>query len=559
MLIAGPTLIIRCREIHHVAQETSALLYETLKGVQGTKKKIYGFKERTKSAKSIWMKVHRNWRNATKLRQKHSALLSGPPTSFDDEQTAKLRREIAEYENFEPDHVFDAWGCRYITLFEDQRLDLITDLFNNLTQFNGASAVPSRVTMSKCTIYYTQAIGSHERALEIRDKLRAPDFAPKVILNPDNVKEPIVRAGYSSVHFNFEVPIFVDHPRGDAPADIPKVSETGRFEVQVRDIFEEAWSEAEHYIFYSHKDDAREIPLEEEEKLAHAMDFINSFRGIVDTTRKHITDARLKVDQIRPRSPLDTEIASATPRADDRSEIAKVLAGKVPQKVLEDLSEAYLLLHEAEVAATNDEMRLKFSGAATAFEAVRASLGTLRNVQVTNRGNRPVGYFVDIELANSLVFSEQTQRGALDLYRSLLDAYPYDPTVRYRYARAMMLQNPSDREGHEKAYDLVKDIPKLVVSDPLTQASHWLPMGAAILTGYIRYERIKPLIGRSDAPGSRPLIQDELEKAAEATHAAVIFWDQLPKHIRESEPYNGLAYKAMSNVVYYLAHLIRVR
>lgn len=555
MSIAGPELIIRCRELHDVALHTKALLHETLKAVQG-RQKIYGFKERAKSAKSIWMKVHRNWRHAAKLKQRHSALFEAAPASPEDERSAAIRRQVEEHESFRPDDVLDAWGCRYITLFEDHRLDLIVDLFNKLTQFNSGSSVPVPVTMSKCTIYYTKGDGSRDRAFEIRDKLQTSDFAPRIILDPKSIQEPIRRAGYSSVHFNFEVPIFIEHPRGDTPRDAPPVSETGRFEVQVRDVFEEAWSEAEHYIFYSHKDDAREISAEEEARIEYAMDNINAFRTIVDTTREHITGVRLKVDQIRPRASLEVEIASATPRADDSSEIAKVLKGKAPEAVLEDLASAYRLLHDAEIAATNEEMRLKFSDAATKFEAVRAHLGDLRDVPVKNRGNRPVGYFVDIELANSLVFSEQTQRGALDLYARLSDAYPDDPTVRYRYARAMMLQNPSDPDGREKAYGLVKDIPTLVRSDPLTHASHWLPMGAAILTGYIHYERIKALIGHS-VPGSSPLIQEELENATNATHAAVTFWDQLHKKTRESEPYNGLAYKAMSNVVYYLAHLIK--
>ena len=327
--------------------------------------------------------------------------------------------------------------------------------------------------------------------------------------------------------------------------------------MQVRDVFEEAWSEAEHYVFYSHKDDVRETTKDDDNKIQDAKDLINSFRGIVDQTRQHITKVKQKVDQIRPRTP-DVEIASATPRADDNVEIAKTLKGRVAQAVLDNLADAYRLLHEAEVAKTNDEMRLKFTNAAIKFQSLRTGLGSLRDVPVVNRGNMPIGYFVDIELANSYVFSDQPERGAIKLYRDLLDAYPKDPTIRYRYARAIMLQNPSGAEERERAYDLIKNIPQLVAADPLTQASHWLPMGAAILAGYIHYERVKDAIEHT-TPENIATVRTELENAVNATLAAVSFWDKLPKQTGNSAPYNDLAYKAMSNIVYYLAHLIRKR
>jgi hypothetical protein len=159
----GTALIIRCREINDIAQHASGILLDTLR-VVSAKQKIYTFKNRIKSPKAIWLKVHRNRREAAILRERHTALLRSTDES-DRNQKSEIEAEIAAAESFGPDNVWDAWGCRYVTLFEDQRPALVRDLFEKIESFNTSSTVPAPVTLLRCSIHYTEAArGSKDRA-----------------------------------------------------------------------------------------------------------------------------------------------------------------------------------------------------------------------------------------------------------------------------------------------------------------------------------------------------------------------------------------------------------
>src|SRR5262245_10845606 len=101
MPLEGEQLIIRCHNIHDIGRHVGETLSTVLESVQ-RKHQIYGFKSRVKPAKKILQKVYRN------------------------------RQDIA---SFDPDHVWDGFAGRYITLFEEQRFAVIQDLFEALENF----------------------------------------------------------------------------------------------------------------------------------------------------------------------------------------------------------------------------------------------------------------------------------------------------------------------------------------------------------------------------------------------------------------------------------------
>jgi ppGpp synthetase/RelA/SpoT-type nucleotidyltranferase len=553
--INGNELIIRCRELHDIGRQVSATLLELLKNIEG-KQKIYTFKHRVKPSKAIWNKVHRNRNEARKLREQQKNL-----SPEDDAARAELDRKISEAECFGPDDVFDSFGCRYVTLFEEQRLALICDLFNALNGFSPAAAGDVPVKLTNCSIYYAPtASGAEDRAVELVETLRKRDFVPRVIPDRNVIKEPIPRTGYSSVHFNFELPVIVDFPRGDHPLagqSEPQV-ERARFEVQVRDVFEEAWSEAEHYLFYSQKDDFRELTDQQAEKIREAKDLVDAYRANIDTARIYISMIKKLLDRARSPAAPDLTMRSTTTRIDDRSAIEAALQGKVAPETVETLREAYALMSAAENnAAENtgagDDAAQNYAEAAERLTRVRASLGQALNLPVSNRFNRPVKYFVETELANSLSFSQQPDNAELarKLYSELIKEYPNDPSLRYRYGRALLLRGLNDEQTVE-VLELMTDMRSLVEKDELTGPNHWLPLTAATLQGYAHGKLAEKYLSERRFKEA----QKEFEAAVVSTRQGVSYWRGLPANLREQEIYKHSAFKAASNIIYYLAYLI---
>jgi ppGpp synthetase/RelA/SpoT-type nucleotidyltranferase len=550
--LQGDELIIRCRELHDIARQVSETLLALLTSLT-SKQKIYIFKHRVKPSKAIWNKVHRNRHEARKLREQ----LKGLGSSADPNDRKSLEQKIKEGESFGPHQVFDSFGCRYVTLFEEQRLALVRDLFGALDGFKVPAAEDVPVTLFSCSTYYAPtASGSEARANELVELLRSGDFVPRVIPNRDVVKQPIPRAGYSSVHFNFELPVIVDFPRGDDPLDgysQPQL-ERARFEVQIRDIFEEAWSESEHYLFYSQKDDFRELSDREIEAVRFAKKLVDGYRPNIDTARTYMSTVKKELDRTRAPDAPKLDIKSTTTRVDDKSAIEAALKGKVDASALEALNQAYDLLKAAESAENGLEVTRNYADAVAKLNLLKRSLGEAINLPVPGRYNRPVKYFVETELANSMIFSQQPDAviPARQIYADLIKEYPNDPTLRVRYGRSMLFQESPDADHMNQLLAFMKDVKSLIEKDELTGPSHWLLMTAPMLQGFAHYAlaQIHQKENR-DADAWR-----EFESAIDVTRDGVTFWRGLPSKLKEDETYKLSAFKATSNIICYLAMLI---
>jgi ppGpp synthetase/RelA/SpoT-type nucleotidyltranferase len=548
--LRGDPLIIRCREIYDIARQAETTIRELLKSVT-YRQGLYRFKSRLKSPKSIWQKVHRNRFEGQRLRDQYQNWLLDPGGDQKDLRV-KREQEVRELEKFGPENVLDAFACRYVTLFEEQRLAVVRTLFELLDGFKVPAAEHVPVTLVNCSIYYTTAaLGSEDRAKEIIELLSNADFAPRVIQDRSVVKPPINRDGYSSAHFNFELPVIVDFPRGDHPQNPSQpFLERARFEVQVRDIFEEAWSEAEHFLFYRQKDEFR-LPNETE---AMAKKLVDVHRRSIDATRSYMSEVKQQLDRARGSKEPNLSVKSTTTRLDDKAEIESILRGRVSSTILDILGRAYLLLHEAEEAATVDEGSRKYAEAATVFELLRRELGDANELRMIAKGGRPIRYFINMELANSLIFSGKSDGSSVarGMYEELAKDYPNDPTLRLRYARAISLQDSLSREEVDQALNLMKDFPRLVKADALTGPSHWLTIAGSTLHGYIYYVSF----GMYQKDNRRAEALGELEAAITVTRQAAAFWRGLPDWLQRDETYRVSVFKATSNLIYYLALLL---
>jgi ppGpp synthetase/RelA/SpoT-type nucleotidyltranferase len=553
MTLHGDQLIIRCRELHDIGRQVSETLLAVLHGIT-RKQKIYVFRDRVKPSKAIWNKVHRNRFEAVRLREQHKNISPNDARALED-----LQLKISEAESFGPDDVFDSFGCRYVTLFEEQRLDLIRDLFDALETFKVPATGDVPVKLTNCSIYYAPTSGgAAERAHELFEILRSSEFAPRVISDRKLIKNPIARAGYSSVHFNFELPVIVDFPRGDHPMDGhsgPQL-ERARFEVQIRDVFEEAWSEAEHYLFYSQKDDFRELTPQEAEKIRDSKELVDDYRAHIDGVRNSMSKVKRQLERTRGPIAPDLSTKSTTTRMDDKSALEVTLNGKVEAEALEILQKAYGLLAAAENAETSMDAAHRYAEAARELEALRDSIKLALKLPVHGRFNRTVKYFVETELANSKINSQlpDDAEPARKLYADLIKEYPSDPTLRVRYGRALLLQQEGPKiDQINQALDLLNDLRSLVEKDDLTGPKHWLPMTAAILRGYAQGE----LADRQLKNGRTEEARKAWEAAIVDTRDAIAYWRSLPVRLREEEIYKLAAFKANSNIIYYLALLIQ--
>lgn len=117
--------------------------------------------------------------------------------------------------------------------------------------------------------------------------------------------------------------MIVDFPRGNEPRlSSEPYYEIARFEVQVRDVFEEAWSEAEHYLFYSQKDDFRELSEAEIEVFESAKKLVDIHRGTIDVTRTWISEIKTQLERTKERNAPNLQTKSTTSRLREHDSIS---------------------------------------------------------------------------------------------------------------------------------------------------------------------------------------------------------------------------------------------
>jgi len=507
--------------VHEAAVALREQLLSTLLQVNGHLK-IYAFKERVKSARSLLDKVQRKRADG---RADYNAL-----------------------------RITDAWGCRYVTLFGDHIIELLDDLFVKLKHYC-ASADAIKLSLVETRIYMsdsgqTQASFGERIHSFLKENVNAIALGNSATV----MCEPERKVGYSSIHLVFSGQQLMNFARSDSSSYSSPVPFTSYFEVQIRDVFEEAWSEAEHFVFYRHKDDRNS---ETPRSVKDAKAYTQTVRQSLDGLRSSVTEIRRIVEDSYKELTIQssTERQSFSAFADNKAAIIEVLGKHGAGEFSKTVSDCYDLMEEAS-RLTETDAEAKFLAVSEKWELLRVNIPQRLTDLVVNRGNnhKKISYYLDIEQANSWYFTMRKElvEKALTLYSELHGEYPNDPTIRFRYARALRLGGSlkiTGLDSLQKAADLVANFHNFLVNEEETVHRSRLGIEASILDGFIHYVMSQ----RSREVADRDNYIASLTGAIERNDRAIEYWKDLPNDKKREPSCLMAAQRAIANSIYYRA------
>jgi ppGpp synthetase/RelA/SpoT-type nucleotidyltranferase len=520
-ILEGKDLSLRCREIQDISSKVFEMIGETLRNVASSEL-TYTFKSRLKGATKIHDKVKR--KRLEGIAKNDPLLLS-----------------------YNPDHVTDAWACRYVTLYQTQIPHVAERLLAAVKEFNADHAY-SDLLLSEFVIYTNRPQGDPLSIVgELMRIFKATNLGDlidhdSIIKPPENKK-----SAYSSVHLVFSLPLVIDFPGR------LNVSETGKFEVQIRDIFEEGWGEIQHNLIYSRKD-ALGVTTETEDAGAMWKPHLNALKTFVDGCSQHASIIKANYEFVRlQRSP--SHGSSATSRQNDLLEIIAKLRTSRHVRLIPVIELAYELLIEAAESDDRDISSAGYLAAASKFEEAIVEAGKVGLQPLKNRGSRTIEYFLKLELANCYLFAREKAnsdhlRRAQDLCMELASRYQRDAVVRFRLAQTVVAIDGS-AASFSKAIELMEGCIALIPRDAILGDNHWMQLSARIQLGFW-YWRWSNLIAVSGDPTTAT---DRLAMAVKFTREALDIWEQEPEEIKYGATHALFAHKAVANILYYSALL----
>lgn len=320
-MVAQTTVELHCQYLDRAAAVVKHLLADVLKDVAKVQQN-YGFTDRLKGPQKILLKVQR------KREEGRERLRSEGPTA-----------EVQKLLSYEPRHLTDAWGCRFITLFQSEIPATIRAILMALSDYNRKHfALP--IILKEFVIYTNRPLGDPlSIADETKDIVSNSVFAGQ-ILNGDTIIRPPEnrKSAYSSVHFVFSKAVKDD--------SCPTISSLA-FELQVRDIFEEGWGQIQHHLLYSEKDNLA-TPLLEQNKTEQWRPHLNALKIFVDGCSQHASLIKQSYDLTRKLPLVSQDTLSVSSREKDREAVMDLLhAKKAPPAALAAVTEAYKYLQLA--------------------------------------------------------------------------------------------------------------------------------------------------------------------------------------------------------------------
>lgn len=521
-VLVGPPLYLRCREIYDVAVKVADLVSPAFSKV-AEDTKVYTFKQRTKSPQKIYDKVIRK-RTDGKL-QKDEKLTT-----------------------YNPDHVTDAWACRYVTLYQNQIPRTVESILATVEEFNRQSSTPN-LTLSEFVIYTNRpaadplSITNEVMAILHDAKFKRMVGRKAKIRQPENKK-----SAYSSVHLVFSIPVTVDlfHRR--------EAVQSGKFEVQVRDIFEEGWGEIQHNLLYSRKDGSNHV-AEEDDSATPWKPHLNALKTFVDGCSQHASIIRTSYEYIRAsRSP--SPWMSISSREQDKNAIVSRLRQNDKAEAAQIVELAYDLLSDA---TEQGDVRAAYDGfmaAAAVLEDLLKKLNKHLLEMLPNRHNRTIEYFLKLELANCYLFARK-QAPLKDLLRAkelcteMIDRFQQDATLRFRLAMVIPWLNDKAPD-YDAAIEELEKCLSLIEHDTSLARHHWLRLSAGTQLGRLFWLKSRTLAKSKN----QKLRARLLSQAVIATNNVVKAWEREPEAEKHEHTHMLFAHKAASNVLYYLAKLV---
>jgi len=530
--IAGAELALRCYELNELAARVQRELRDDLARL-GTEQSVYRFTDRLKGSENIQNKV---------LRIREEA-------QFHAKREARPHR-------FHPEDITDAWGCRFVTLFQTQIVDVMVHVLRQIEAWRR----DGRAVLIEVIDIYTNRPDQDPNSIAPRAAQRIESFGLasfRSASRPFEIKHRVDSrdSGYSAIHI---VLFMTLHRRvlGNEVAD------TVKFEIQIRDLFEEAWSQVSHAVSYGRKDGFFQTgvrPNSTVEILARPQ--LNALKAVADGCSQFAEQIRRTYDDLRGRlstfDPKSTYL-SVVPLREVRDFILKSIPPE--REVLIDMIKtAYGLLQDARDSADkhfdNRVPRANYLAAAGKFaEAIDRAHETL---DVVLPDTKTIEWYLKIEQANALIFSlpatlrradeEQLAcyHSACGLYDDLETKFGADHVVQLRRAQAERKAVRSDVE----AQGTIKRLEYCLRL--LRQGEASLEGESALTDQLVRIELGLARLDYSEYAASRDAKEAALREAVKDVQAIVPA--ELPAHL---EPETARTYRrALSNVLWFFHRL----
>lgn len=541
-------LIMRAYEVYSAAHKaTSQDFLATLESVtRGVK--TYTFKHRLKSSTAIEAKVRRK----REIGAEQLVELEAIPLSDRDENWEKRHKEAKQNETYEPDHVTDVLGCRYVTLYQSEIPVIVEELLKIVETHNNNLSVPPINAYE--FVIYTNRPATDPLSIT-NDTLRIVERSALFTGIPSSIRPPESRkSAYSSVHFVFRHEVEIQHA-GKSPRH-----EQTFFEVQIRDIFEEGWGEVQHDLLYSEKDKVGTEASASAGEQAQWSLHLNALKTFVDGCSQHASIIKANLDNVRAIRTPTTGNQSVSERKADQAhliqELHRVLA---PKRIEEQVSLGYsLLLSGTDLVDQEEAFQRLLDAASNLDKALEGLEPGQRDTPVRSSGVLTIGYYLEMEAAAARVAAadlplagdrELQLRGEAErIYNGLVKRFPRDPTVHMRLAKIIEYRAGS-LEDFKRSEALFDRTIELVADDPTTGNDHWIAISSRIDKGVSIWKQIGFRQGTLSSDDRAALIME----AAGATMMAFDIWQQQSPSGNELNKVIG--HKAASNVIFYIAAL----
>ncbi|MEA3017750.1 MAG: hypothetical protein QOI38_2472, partial [Sphingomonadales bacterium] len=504
----GAELIIRCREVadftEKAAKDNDLLRALSDLGARlgdlGSRVPIYAFKSRFKGHKNILKKVERKRaegaRHLTALQPLVAAEEAKQKRRVKESPAlASLRadsREAIKLRDYNPNHVTDALGCRFVTLYQTEIPLIVGALLSALNAFN-AGGTGADVRLREFVIYTNRPPKDPLSIVAAtQEALKKSNFASttSIIRQPENRK-----SAYSSVHLVFDRDVEIEH------AGRSRTTELATFEVQIRDIFEEGWGEVQHHLLYSDKDDANGRGLSEDGSDEQWRLHLNALKTFVDGCSQHASIIRMHYDTSPRNQSVETAIRSVTEREKDKTNIIQTLKRlDAPEAAQEAVSDAYVLFESGEQAPSLAQKIPRFIESSTKFErAFNLLTKQTRREAVQNSHGRTIEYYLTMERGNCDIAAsdaiavsltpdmdqqDKLLKEARALFTSMIRKFPSDPVAHSRRAKALE-KSTHDPVALNESLKMYRAAAGLIDSDPVTGPDHWLAVLSHINISYV--------------------------------------------------------------------------
>jgi hypothetical protein len=368
-------------------------------------------------------------------------------------------------------------------------------------------------------------------------------------------------SGYSSVHLILQMPVRVDLGAG-------REEDTARFEIQVRDVFEDGWGEISHKLAYKRQtrgdagtntrgpDQAFRIArVRELNALKASADACSQHATLIDRNMAYWLDAAGLKGTERSVSEIDKDLTNI---------LALLPATMTAARVT--VSEAYRTMQQAHDSAVRDIdngiSREFYRAAARKFESAIASLPDYLDTRIQVVNGMHARYYLTLERANAVVMSVPpfergaaalgVLRSAVPLYEELRRAADYagDATIRLRLGQALarIANATQDDRDFESAVAILRDARRLAAKDPLLQplgSRHWLSLEAF-------YQISKAEFGRAEAA--------KAARSPALMHAIVVgqeLVEEAQQFVEADSAHANLAHKCINNTLFAMTELYR--